>query len=90
MLMLGVAPSITARQCFYARQRLQAALGEYYGNNLGDHEDAAQTIKNRANVLRKYCISGKEVGIFELALLHVATSNAAPTLFWFMTRLYTA
>ncbi|KAJ0164930.1 25-hydroxycholesterol 7-alpha-hydroxylase [Colletotrichum tanaceti] len=88
LLMLGVAPSITARKCYYARQRLQAALGEYYGNNGDYHEDAAQIVRSRAAVLRKHGISGKEVGMFEIALLHAATSNTIPTLFWFMAQVF--
>ncbi|KAK6222082.1 hypothetical protein QIS74_04337 [Colletotrichum tabaci] len=88
LLMLGVAPSITARKCYYARQRLQAALGEYYGNNRDYHEDASQIVRSRAAVLRKHGISGKEVGMFEVALLHVATANTIPTLFWFMVQIF--
>lgn len=89
MLMLGVTLSVTARRCFYARKRLQAALSGYYGDNLDDHEDVAQIVKNRANVLRKHGISGKEVGIFEVGLLHVATFNTIPILFWCMAYIFT-
>ncbi|KZL75264.1 prostacyclin synthase [Colletotrichum tofieldiae] len=88
VLMLGVAPSITARRCYNARQRLQAALSDYYRNNRDYHEDASQIVKNRAAVLRNHGISGDEVGIMELALLHVATSNTIPTLFWFMVHVF--
>ncbi|GKT50810.1 25-hydroxycholesterol 7-alpha-hydroxylase [Colletotrichum spaethianum] len=88
ILMLGVAPSITARRCYNARQRLQAALSDYYGNDRDYHEDASQIVKNRAAALRNHGISGEQVGIFELALLHVATSNTIPTLFWFMAYVF--
>ncbi|KAK1523889.1 uncharacterized protein CCOS01_08976 [Colletotrichum costaricense] len=88
VLMLGIAPSITARRCFKARARLQAALGEYYGRDGDSHKDASQIVRNRANVLRKHGIPGREVGIFEVALLHVATSNTIPTLFWFMVHVF--
>lgn len=89
LLMLGIAPSITARKCYYARQRLQAALGKYYGASKDHHEKAAQIVKNRATVLRNHGIPSVEVGSFEIALLHVATSNTIPTLFWFMVHIFT-
>ncbi|KAL2877214.1 hypothetical protein SGCOL_007610 [Colletotrichum sp. CLE4] len=88
VLMLGIAPSITARRCYQARARLQAALGEYYGRDRDSHKDTSQIVKNRASVLRAHGIPGKEVGIFEVALLHVATSNTIPTLFWFMVYVF--
>ncbi|TIC89847.1 25-hydroxycholesterol 7-alpha-hydroxylase [Colletotrichum higginsianum] len=66
----------------------KAALGEYYGNNRDHHEDASQIVRSRAAVLRKHGISGKEVGMFEVALLHVATANTIPTLFWFMVQIF--
>lgn len=87
-ILLNIAPSITARDAYYARARLQAALGKYYGANKDHHEDAAQIVKSRASVLRQYDIQGEEVGHFELALLHVSTANTIPTLFWFMAQIY--
>ncbi|RMJ13686.1 hypothetical protein CDV36_006655 [Fusarium kuroshium] len=87
-ILLNVFPSITARAAHYARARLQAALGKYYGAKKDQHEDAAQIVKSRATVLRSYGILGAEVGTFELALLHVSTANTIPTLFWFMAQIY--
>ncbi|KAH7152650.1 cytochrome P450 [Dactylonectria macrodidyma] len=89
MVLLNVFPSITARTAFYARGRVQAALGEYYEAEKDRHEDAAQIVKSRADVLRRYGIVGAEVGHFELALLHVGTANTIPTLFWFMAHIFT-
>ncbi|KAM0431294.1 hypothetical protein ACHAPT_005265 [Fusarium lateritium] len=87
-ILLNILPSITAREAYYARARLQAALGKYYGAEKDRHEDAAQIVKGRAAVLRDYGISGEEIGRFELALLHVSTANTIPTLFWFMAQIY--
>ncbi|KAH7009626.1 cytochrome P450 [Ilyonectria destructans] len=89
MLLLNVFPSITARVAHNARANLQTALAEYYGAEKDHHEDAAQIVKTRANVLRSYGFPGTEVGNFELALLHVATANTIPTLFWFMAQIFT-
>ncbi|KAJ3543484.1 hypothetical protein NM208_g3553 [Fusarium decemcellulare] len=89
VLLMNIFPSITARSAYKARARLQAALGKFYGARKDHHEDAAQIVKNRAGVLRRYGISDVEVGHFELALLHVATANTIPTLFWFMAQIFT-
>ncbi|KAF7555723.1 hypothetical protein G7Z17_g1957 [Cylindrodendrum hubeiense] len=89
MLLLNVFPSITARAAYNARARLQVSLGEYYSAEKDYHEDAAQIVKSRANMLRHYGITGKEIGNFELALLHVGTANTVPTLFWFMAQVFT-
>ncbi|KAF4983952.1 hypothetical protein FZEAL_744 [Fusarium zealandicum] len=89
MLLLNVFPALTARTAHNARTRLQAALSKYYGANKDDHKDAAQIVKNRANVLRRHGIPDSEVGHFELALLHVATANTIPTLFWFIAQVFT-
>ncbi|KAK7428295.1 hypothetical protein QQZ08_005192 [Neonectria magnoliae] len=88
-LLINVFPSITARAAYNARARLQAALGEYYGARKDHHEDAAQIVRGRADAIRKHGISDTEVGHFELALLHVATANTIPTLFWFMAQIFT-
>ncbi|OLN81971.1 25-hydroxycholesterol 7-alpha-hydroxylase 3, partial [Colletotrichum chlorophyti] len=88
-VMIGIFPSITARECFYARKRVQTALGQYYESKLDLHEDAAQVVKNRAAVLRKYGITGEQVGIFEISMLHVSTANTIPALFWFIMHVFT-
>jgi cytochrome P450 len=38
--------------------------------------------KARAAILRKHHVPDTDIGRFELALLHVSTANAIPTLFW--------
>jgi cytochrome P450 len=84
LLMLGIFPSITAKKAYYARERLQAALSKYYGAHYDQLPEAAGITKCRAGILRKYGVDGNSVGVVELALLHVATANTVPTLFWFM------
>lgn len=89
MLLIDVFPSITARAGHGARARLQTALGEYYSTYADRDDDAAGITNCRAEVLRKFGIPHSQVGIFELALLHVATANTIPTLFWFISYIIT-
>lgn len=84
-LMFFPLPQYTASKPYNARAKLQAALNDYYAKKGDHHEDAAGITRHRADVLRKFGVQSSEVGIFEVALLHVGTSNTIPTLFWFMT-----
>ena len=68
---------------------MQAALGEYYSAYGDEHENAAGITRCRGAVLRKFGVQGADVGVFELALLHVATSNTIPTLFWLLAFIFT-
>ncbi|TVY81776.1 25-hydroxycholesterol 7-alpha-hydroxylase [Lachnellula suecica] len=80
-IMMGIPPYF-APKAYAARTALQAAFMKYYGEKHDLEPDVAQMTKARAGVLRDYGIKDADVGLFEIALLHVATSNAIPTLFW--------
>lgn len=86
-LMFYPFPRITARRAYNARNKLQAILGSYYAKFGDHHEDAAGITRHRADVLRKFGVHGADVGIFELALLHVGTANTIPTLYWFFVHI---
>ncbi|KAG5746359.1 hypothetical protein H9Q70_010950 [Fusarium xylarioides] len=82
LLLLNILPSITAPKPHNARARLQVALGKYYGARKYDHEDAGQIVRARAGAFIKHGVPDEEVGHIELALLHVATANTIPTLYF--------
>lgn len=86
---MNVAPSLTVPGGHQARERLQTALREYYGSGGDLHDDAAGITKHRAAVIRKFGIDKSYVGVFELSLLHVATSNSIPSLFWLVAFIVT-
>lgn len=82
--MLNIFPSVTARHAYQARAQIQEALKVYYAGFGDHHEDAATITRCRATTLRNNGIKNEDVGAFEIALLHVATSNTIPTLFWLL------
>ncbi|KAF4966884.1 hypothetical protein FSARC_5497 [Fusarium sarcochroum] len=88
LLLLNIFPSITASKAHNARARLQVALGKYYGARKYDHEDAGQIVRARAGAFIKHDVPDEEIGHIELALLHVATSNTIPTLYWFFVHVF--
>ncbi|TEA10841.1 Cholesterol 7-alpha-monooxygenase [Colletotrichum sidae] len=87
-LMFTPFNKFTQRRTYQARARLQAALANYYGPGMDANDDVAQLVKNRANAMRKNGMLSRDVGEFEIALLHVATSNTIPTLFWFVAHVF--
>ena len=82
--MMDVVPSVTAAKGHQARKRLQIKLKESYGSGGDLHNDAAGITKGRAAFLRKLGIEPSSVGTLELTLMHVATTNTIPRLFWFV------
>lgn len=89
MFILGILPQYTARKAFQARARLQAGLSRFYMARHDHNDDVAQIVKARADVLRRYGIPDREIGTFELGLLHVGTANTIPVFFWFLAHVFT-
>src|SRR6187402_3316052 len=81
-LVVGIFPSYFAPKAYEGRRALQAALGKYYRAKHDLEPDVARMTKVRAGHYRKFGISDDDIGNFEIALLHVSTANAIPTLFW--------
>ncbi|CAH0043542.1 unnamed protein product [Clonostachys solani] len=88
-LLLGLFPSYTAPEGLEARHRLEHALGEYYHDKKDANSDVSAVTHQRADVIRKFVTTGTTIGVHELALLHVSTSNSIPTLFWFFAHIVT-
>ncbi|KAJ0339901.1 hypothetical protein COL922a_003930 [Colletotrichum nupharicola] len=89
MFILDILPQYTARNAFQARARLQAGLSRFYMARYDHNDDVAQIVKARADVLRSYGIPDREIGTFELGLLHVGTANTIPVFFWFLAHVFT-
>ena len=85
--LLGWA-SITARAAYKARSRVSAALNEYYAERHDTDEQAAQLVKECAQVIRQYGVAQEDEGLFGLPLLHVATSNTIPVAYWFFSEVF--
>lgn len=88
-LLMDFVPSITASAPYYARRRIQAALARYYGAEHYEHSSASQMVKNRVKVMEDYSFPTDEKGRLELSLILVATANTIPTVFWFLSHIFT-
>ena len=83
-ILVNVFRQITAASAYNARERLQKALVKYYSAKHDFEPDVARMTKVRAANWRNHGSKEEHFGRDELALLHVATANAIPTLFWNM------
>lgn len=82
LLVLDLLPSMVAPRAYSGREKLQAALGAYYTKEYDLEPGVAQITKVRAAHFRKYKMNSMDIGRLEIALVHVTTANAIPTLFW--------
>ncbi|KAL0262304.1 hypothetical protein SLS55_003746 [Diplodia seriata] len=86
-LALGILPSIIAPRANAARDRLVSALASIF-----DDDDAVplpELTQRRLAVIRRHGItSAREAARIELALLHGATVNTVPTLFWTLAHVF--
>ena len=88
-LFLTIFPSLLARTAYKARARVHAALEEWYRGKYDQHKDVtsgpADLVRSRAALMRSHGLSATEFSKLELSIMHGATSNTVPTLFWLLT-----
>ena len=66
-----------------ARERLVAAIAPLFDESLEHKNELPELTRRRVEVIRSHGITDPiEIARVELALLHVATVNTIPTLFW--------
>ncbi|KAL8815366.1 MAG: hypothetical protein Q9223_005485, partial [Gallowayella weberi] len=85
MIILGIAPSITARKGCKARNKFIAALKEYVNDN--GPETGSDLIKVRYEGNKKYGVA-EYTANFEIGNLIGVLINATPTFFWILTHIY--
>ncbi|CZR62543.1 related to cytochrome P450 7B1 [Phialocephala subalpina] len=81
-LILNLFPAITFPAAYKGRAKIQEALIKYYTAEHDLDPSVSQMAKVRAALFRRKGIPAFDIGKFELALIHVSTANAIPTLFW--------
>ncbi|KAL8830239.1 MAG: hypothetical protein Q9170_005822 [Blastenia crenularia] len=85
MIILGIAPSITARKGYQARIKFTKALDKYFNDNGPD--TGSDLIKARWKYNREYG-AAKYAGCFEIGDLLGVLVNAVPTFFWILVHVY--
>ncbi|RMZ69164.1 cytochrome P450 [Pyrenophora seminiperda CCB06] len=80
-LMVNILPRITASKAYRARERLISALTPLFEVSMQDTIEDVSRI--RARVHREFGNTGaRDIARCEVAMLHVATVNTTPLLFW--------
>jgi len=82
-LLMGIAPSITARRAHSGRERLSAALADYLSR--GEHAaefGASRIVRERIAITEKHGWTTEAAGRCELSFLFAGIVNTATTTFW--------
>jgi cytochrome P450 len=82
ILAVGFLSWLLAPAAHRGRAACQAAFTEYYDK--GYDSDAGGLVNGRNEVARKYGITNKDLGRFEVIILWVAIANTTPTIFWML------
>ena len=80
---MNIFPSVTTRRAYRARERLVTTIAHLFDQMLDGKIELPELSRRRVEVIRSHGITDtREMARIELALLHGATVNTAPTLFW--------
>lgn len=85
MIVLGIAPSITARKAYKARTKFVARLNEYYASD--GFKTGSDLMKRRLESNERYGAE-RYFGHFEIGNLLGVLVNATPTFFWMLIHIY--
>lgn len=88
-LLMGIAPSLTARRAHSGREKLSDALAEYLRR--GDHAaeyGAAPIIRNRIAITEKHGWTVEAAARCELSFLFAGIVNTATTTFWTVLQIF--
>ncbi|KAK0388200.1 hypothetical protein NLU13_4445 [Sarocladium strictum] len=88
-LVMAPWPSLTCRKIITSRNRLQAAMREYYSNRSDEKAGVSELIRGRAAMLRDFGLNDDDIGGYEIMIIHVAITNTIGTGFWFFAYIYT-
>ena len=79
-------PWFTDRKAYLARERLYAAMLEYYQQD--HHHNASMFVQTRADISIKHGMTKAMMARSELIILFGILANATPTTFWLLANIY--
>jgi cytochrome P450 len=79
--MPGIYPSIIASKAFKAREKVHSALTAWYEAG-HDQSEASDVIRTRGALMRGHGLKPGDFSKLEMSVMHGATSNTIPTLYW--------
>ncbi|KAF7556298.1 hypothetical protein G7Z17_g1523 [Cylindrodendrum hubeiense] len=88
LLAIDIAPSLIAGSSIAARKKLNDILSPYYEAKYDQRPDTSDLMRRRGRILRREGIGAKDLGIQELLIPWVGTTNTAPTLFWLLSQIF--
>lgn len=88
VLALNVLPSLIARESLIARTELQKVLIPYFQAKHDQEPDVSEIIRERGRIFRREGYTDEELGVQEITLPWVGTTNTVPALFWMFVHLF--
>ncbi|CAM1505894.1 Fc.00g115310.m01.CDS01 [Cosmosporella sp. VM-42] len=88
ILALGYAPTLLAPGPLKARNELNKILKPFYVAGHETRPDVSAIIQRRAELLRREGFDDDDLGVQEITLPWVGTTNTIPTLFWLFVHLF--
>ncbi|KAJ8069257.1 hypothetical protein OCU04_002921 [Sclerotinia nivalis] len=86
ILLMGLFPSIFARESLQAREYMAKAFNKYFKN--GGHDEGSALIKARFNHSTEHKIPVDDIARFEVGNTIGLLSNTSPSAFWMAYHLY--
>jgi cytochrome P450 len=85
--MLPLYPSIIASKAYEARAKVHSALKAWYEAGY-DQKTGADVVRTRAALMRDHGLKPADFCKLEMSIMHGATSNTIPTLYWLATFIF--
>lgn len=87
-LSLGIAPNWIAPGPFRARQKIKSLLEPFYAAGHETRPDVSSIIQRRTEILRREGFDDSDLGIQEITIPWVATTNTIAVLYWLFANVF--
>ncbi|KAM0431402.1 hypothetical protein ACHAPT_005379 [Fusarium lateritium] len=87
-LAMGIAPKLIAPGPTRAREKMNQLLESYYAAGYERRSDVSSIIQGRTEILRREGFDDRELGIQEITIPWVATTNTILVLYWLFAHIF--
>ncbi|RSM16167.1 hypothetical protein CDV31_004630 [Fusarium ambrosium] len=85
---LGIAPRWIAPGPLRAREKINTLLESFYAAGYETRSDVSSIIQKRTEILRREGFDDRDLGIQEITIPWVATTNTIPVLYWLFAHVF--
>ncbi|KAL6355413.1 hypothetical protein LRP88_11002 [Fusarium phalaenopsidis] len=85
---IGIAPRLIAPGPLRARKKINTLLESFYAAGYETRPDVSSIIQKRTEILRREGFDDRDLGIQEITIPWVATTNTIAVLYWLFARVF--